>query len=384
VSIGQSLRRAGIRFVCGVPDSLMREILDDIEREFTPNSFLVACNEGSAIGLAMGHHLATGELPLVFLQNSGLGNAINPLVSLVDSLVYSVPLMLLIGWRAEIDDCGGQSDDEPQHLRQGLITLKQLELLNIPYFVLESSSDEEEVFQLASRRAVDSQSAVAIVVRKRAQAGSRRMQLNDDLSLPTREELVKEIGRASYDPQNGVAFPVIATTGMVSRELLEFRHKSKSEEPTQDFLTVGGMGHAISIASMVARNLHPKKVICIDGDGAALMHMGALLVAAKQGNLIHIVLDNGVHDSVGGQKTGSRSLDWSALAKTFRYVNVSTTYSSESLGFALREAMTTDGSTLIHAWCSPGHRPDLGRPKNHPQENKQSFMNFLSSLKVQN
>jgi phosphonopyruvate decarboxylase len=376
-TFGSAAKDAGIDFVCGVPDSLLKHPIAQLRTVFSKDSFFIAANEGSAIGLAIGHHLSGGYLPLVFLQNSGLGNAFNPLVSLAHPEVYGCPLILLIGWRGEVDESGEQRLDEPQHIRQGQVTLDMLGLLEIPYLILDNKSDVPALLRESAKLALERSSPVALVVRASSMTRDQGVGEVTNSKLLSREEMIQVVADfSSMAP--GEVIPVVSTTGMSSRELYEIRNRSKSQSKRgRDFLTVGGMGHAISIATAISLRLNPKKVICLDGDGALLMHAGSLLLSAQQSNLIHVLLDNGVHDSVGGEETGFLNVDSQALAKAFGYKNYSGVSSKEELLGALSAALTCAGSYFIHVQCAPGHRNNLGRPSESPIQSKIMFMEAL-------
>lgn len=380
-SFGEVVRASGVGAAFGVPDSLMKQALFALEMEFGDREFTIAANEGAAVGLAIGHHLATGQVPLVFMQNSGLGNALNPLISLADSLVYSIPMILLVGWRGELLGLGHQKADEPQHIKQGQITIGQLELLGVTSFVLASGSDLGQVFDQAMREARDASAPVAIIVRSGALLNSGGQRKFVDSRYTTREEIIGIVAEATGPRGALFRFPVIATTGMASRELYEHRRRGDGIGSEQDFLTVGGMGHAISIAAAVAKAISPSKVVCLDGDGSVLMHMGALLHSAQQANLIHVVLDNGVHDSVGGQPTGFRDIDVQGLSRSLGYHRYIRVENPDEMAAALMKIRALSGSVLIHAMCEPGHRSDLGRPELTPLESKKRFMEFLTKFR---
>ena len=381
-SIGSAVRDLGISLVCGVPDSLMKAVIADLEATFSPRDFIIAANEGAAIGLAVGHYLATQSPALVFMQNSGLGNAINPLASLADPLVYSIPMVLLVGWRGEVLPSGEQRLDEPQHRRQGAITLNQLDLLGIPYFIVDSQVEPKTIIEQALQAARSGQRPVAVVMRADHLGNAASGMSSRITSLPTREEMIGAVADFSADASRTHPLPVVATTGTASRELLESRSAYGQDYCQQDFLTVGGMGHAISIATALAKNLAPLQVVCLDGDGAMLMHAGALLQSAQQTNLIHIVLDNGVHDSVGAQPTDSHLLNWTQFAKGYGYVHFSEVSTPEELSSALKRMATTTGSSLIRALCRPGHRTNLARPAASPVRNKEQFSRFLATVRA--
>jgi phosphonopyruvate decarboxylase len=366
----KAIKDAGVIFATGVPDSLLGGVVDSISSQFGENH-LVAANEGGAIGLAIGHYLSSGLPTLVYMQNSGLGNAINPLVSLADPLIYGVPMLLLVGWRGEVYDNGTQIQDEPQHIQQGRITLNQLKLLGIPHFIVSKDISANDVVGEALELTVKSGCPVAIVVRKGSFSSSRTKEDSQDSSLLSREQAVDTIIRSIP-----TSIPVISTTGMISRELFELR-RGGGMGHALDFLTVGGMGHAISIAVGVAINRQDKKVLCLDGDGALLMHMGGLSISATRKNLIHVVLNNRSHDSVGGQPTCATHLNLKSIAKECGYDLVIGASSISELNQAIETALANNFSVFIEVDCKKGARQNLGRPTVSPSENKICFMNAI-------
>lgn len=369
----EALAKQGVGFFTGVPDSLLKSFCASITDHIDCNQHVIAVNEGAAIGLAAGYHLASGKIPLVYMQNSGLGNATNPLLSLADAAVYCIPMILVIGWRGERG-----IPDEPQHIKQGAVTSVLLEDMGIPYAILSSEKDEAtEQIARAFRCITESDAPFALVVRKGVFA-PYTVQTNDAAGALeaelSREEAIEEVIRAA--PQSGV---FVSTTGMASRELYELREKH-GQSRAQDFLTVGSMGHASSIALGIALQKPELPVTCLDGDGAVLMHMGALATIGvkKPRNLLHIVLNNGAHDSVGGQPTIALDIDLPAIARACGYVNV---YSART-GAELRAALEAkhDALTFIEVRVRKGARKDLGRPRSTPLENKVELMNYIRSF----
>jgi len=367
-----ALEKLNIRFVTGVPDSLLKNVCGCINSRLPSDRHIIATNEGSAVGLAIGHYLATGCPAFVYMQNSGLCNVINPVTSLADPKVFGVPMVLMIGWRGEILEEGKQLRDEPQHVKQGEITVSQLEILDIPYRIIDSSTKMivqilDELIQLAKLRS----GPVAIVIRKNTFAPFKIEPLRQDASLPTREEAIRAV--LEIIPEDS---PVISTTGMASREVFELR-KARQQGHHRDFLTVGGLGHASQIAAGIAMAQPQRCVICIDGDGSVLMHTGALAISADCDNLIHILINNEAHDSVGGQPTKGRELNFSEIARQLGYRNVNRVFKIYDLQLRLKEALTYRQSTLIEVKCKRGSRRDLGRPDRTPLQNKNDFMEFL-------
>ena len=367
-----ALTSAGIDFITGVPDSLLKEICAQITDSFPVEKHIIATNEGSSIALAIGYYLATTRPALVYMQNSGLGNSVNPLSSLADPAVYAIPLVMLIGWRGEISDDGSQLKDEPQHKKQGECTLDQLRILGIPYEIVDGfSADIGEILKKAVSDAIERQGPVAIVVRKGTFDSYARKQPSLSNYTLLRERIIEVV--AEVIPANS---PVVCTTGVASRELFEIRKRNKQGHG-KDFLTVGGMGHASSIAAGISNAMPDSKVVCIDGDGATLMHMGALAIAADCDNLVHILINNAAHDSVGGQPTKGDSIRFDKLAKLLGYKHSVEVDNEDDLRDVLLRYQNMTGSSLIAVRCMAGFRAALGRPDRTPIENKNEFMEFL-------
>lgn len=366
------LEKAGIRFVSGVPDSLLKELCACITSVFGPEQHVIATNEGSAVGLAIGHHLATGRPALVYMQNSGLGNIVNPLTSLADPQVYAVPMVLMIGWRGELRDDQTQLADEPQHVKQGQITLSLLNTLGIPFRIIDGDTAAiDVVLQQAASQALARSGPVALVVRKNTFGCFELTTAAQPVLELSREESIRLI--LAVLPCDAI---VVSTTGMASRELFELR-KNAATGHQRDFLTVGGMGHASQIAAGIALSRPDRTVVCIDGDGAVLMHAGALAVSADCPNLLHVVLNNAAHDSVGGQPTKGNVLQFDAIARAFGYRHADCAMSGTELREKLTRMLDLDGSALLEVRCKRGARADLGRPHRSPIQNKTDFMTFL-------
>jgi phosphonopyruvate decarboxylase len=357
------MQRQGISYFAGVPDSLLAPFCAEVQG-LPADQHVIAVNEGAAIGLAIGHHLGTGRVPLVYMQNSGLGNAVNPLMSLADPDVYGIPLVLLIGWRGAPGE-----PDEPQHAKQGRITLSLLAALEIPVLVLErDSSDAAGIVARALAAAKQSSGPSAIVVRRGALAGQPAALVPS--AFPLRRAAAIAAITASLVP--GTA--VIATTGMIGRELFDLRARSGGDHAS-DFLCVGGMGHASQVALGLAASRPGARVLCLDGDGAALMHLGGLATIATSGaNLLHVVLNNGMHGSVGGQPTVALRVDLPGVARALGYARVFRADTADQLAEALGLAATIRGPVFLEVRIAPGESPDLGRPTLSPQEAKRLFM----------
>lgn len=367
------LKENGTGFFTGVPDSLLKSFCAYITANVEGKNHIIAANEGCAVGLAAGYYFATGRVPLVYMQNSGLGNTVNPLLSLADKEVYSVPILLVIGWRGEPG-----VHDEPQHIKQGRVTCSLLDAMEIPYCILSDKETEAKVqLEKAYSHIKASSSPYAIIVRKGI-FDSYKLKTNE--TVPTemsREEVIEKI---ILNAPSNVCF--VSTTGMASRELYELRDKH-GQGHAKDFLTVGSMGHASQIALSIALSKPARKIFCIDGDGAAIMHLGGLTTIGTQKpkNMVHIVLNNGAHDSVGGQPTVGRKINLCAVAQACGYDKVVPVKTLEELQSRLKDLCTNSGSVFIEVLVSKGARPDLGRPKSSPIENKRAFMEFLEEKK---
>lgn len=367
---------AGIRFYTGVPDSQLKGLCDALFDKYGASGaeHIVAANEGNAIGLCAGHYLATGHPALCYMQNSGLGNAVNPLASLMDEAVYGLPCLLVIGWRGEPG-----VHDEPQHVKQGAVTLEQLELLGIPYWVLDKDMDGEvfrRMFDRALAVLADGRSA-AIVVRKGALSCAAKPDYANGRAM-TRETAAEIILAAGEEKD-----VFVSTTGKLSREVFELR-EARNQGHQQDFLTVGSMGHAGMIALGIALAQPDRRVWCLDGDGAALMHLGALHVLGQRQpkNLIHVVINNGAHETVGGMPVCEGGLDVSAAARAAKYPCVLRAEDPASLAEGLAQAKACGSLCLVEVLCANGARANLGRPTTTPRENRDALMAFLQEDKA--
>lgn len=365
------LKAHGVNFFVGVPDSLMKGLNYHISNSCSTHEHIITSNEGSAVAHAIGHFAASQNLSAIYMQNSGLGNAYNPLISLADPAIYSVPMILLIGWRGEITNDGAQLKDEPQHRKQGQITLATLETMGIPFDIIHGdSSDWKQKIHGLIATAKSELRPVAAVFRKNT-FDSVSLVSSEPKNSPVlgREEAIEYV--IDNSQPNDI---FIASTGMIGRELFEIRKRRKQTHET-DFLTVGGMGHASQIACSIAAEIPEKRVICLDGDGALLMHTGGLIESARQSNLLHIVLNNGAHDSVGGQPTAAFNINLQKIADGFGYSDVKKAATVTEVIKALSN--TSVGSTFLEIQCKRGNRNDLGRPDRLPRQNLNEFMQFL-------
>jgi len=364
----ERLAARGLDFFAGVPDSLLKDLCAYVTENCPARDHVIAANEGGAVGLAAGYHLATGRAGVVYMQNSGTGNAINPLLSLADPEVYSIPMLVVIGWRGEPG-----VHDEPQHVKQGRVQRALIAALEYPCEVM--AEDQAEALAQVDRllEAMREKSSPAVLLVRKGAFAPYSMKAAAAPGYPmTREEAIKEIIGAM-----GEADRVVSTTGMASREIYELR-EAAGQGHGKDFLTVGSMGHAVMIAAGLAA-FRDGPVWCIDGDGAAIMHLGSMGIAARRApsSFRHVVINNGAHDSVGGQPTIGYSLPFPAIAKELGYKAALVAEDRAGLAAALAELARTEGPAFLEVRVRGGARKDLGRPKTSPVENKAAFMGGL-------
>lgn len=366
------LNDQGIDFYTGVPDSLLKDFCAFITDHIPSEKHVIASNEGNAVALAIGWYLGTGRIPLVYMQNSGIGNAINPIASLADNEVYGFPMLLLIGWRGEPG-----KKDEPQHIKQGRIMIALLDSLELPWFLLTSENkDADSLVKNACTIAKKRNTPVVLLV----QSGCfEHYKLKGELI--TNYEMNREQAIQRIISQLCTDDLVVSTTGKTSRELFEFR-VSHNQGHDQDFLTVGGMGHTSSISMGLARAQINRKIICLDGDGSVLMHMGSLAIIGQSGvkNILHIVINNGAHDSVGGQPTVGFGIDLAGIAHSCGYKFVRSVKDADALDKAMSELLCCEGPSLLEVKANKGARIELGRPTSTPKENKEALMHYIGII----
>ncbi len=359
----------GVDFFTGVPDSLLKEFCLCIDDRIPSDKHIIAANEGNAVALAAGNYLASKSLPLVYMQNSGLGNAINPLLSLCDPDVYSIPMLVMIGWRGEPG-----VKDEPQHVKQGKIQLELLETMDIPF---ETISKDDEQFASKISNAVEiakseSRPFVLLIKKGTFEKYGKEIQKVEDQRMVREEALA--IVLENLD-ENAI---VVSTTGKTSREIFEIREKN-GQSHQQDFLTVGSMGHCSSIALGIALAKPHREVVCIDGDGAMLMHLGSLtsIASLNPKNFRHVLMNNEVHESVGGQDTAAKNVNLSAIVEAVGSSKMFMAETTAELKTNINNFMQGDGPSFLEVKIRPGSRADLGRPTIKPVHNKDNFMSFL-------
>ena len=360
------LKKISIDFFCGVPDSQLAPFCDYIEENCNNT---IAANEGNAVAIASGYYLTTSNFPVVYLQNSGLGNIVNPVTSLTHSKVYSIPIVYVVGWRGQPG-----VHDEPQHKKQGEITLDLLKLLDIDYVVINSDSTFDDLvntFEKEFLPKLKKGCSVAIVVSKGAFEEYKIIKSNNNIL--TREEAIQTVTSFLSDDDM-----IVSTTGKSSRELFEYR-ENNNQGHGNDFLTVGSMGHSSSIALGIALNNQNKKIFCFDGDGAILMHMGSLgLIGSKKPqNFYHIMFNNSAHESVGGLPTIMSNIKIRELVISCGYNEVFNASTIGELNDVLPNFIQSKGPVFLNIDVDISSRSDLGRPTTTPIDNKNDFMKKL-------
>ena len=369
----EKLRENGIDCFAGVPDSLLKSICAYITDHCDAEHNIIAANEGAAVGIAAGHYLATGQPACVYMQNSGEGNIINPLASLTDPEVYNIPVLLLIGWRGRPG-----VHDEPQHIKQGKVTTGLLNTMGINFDVLSKEEDKAEKQIVKAIDALGRKEVYALVIEMDTFENYKLVNNQSPINLNlSREEAIQTVAAAL-----GEKDCIVSTTGMISRELFEYR-TAMNQGHKRDFLTVGSMGHASQIALGIAMAKPDRKVWCFDGDGAAIMHMGSMAIVASKApkNYVHVVFNNGAHDSVGGQPTVGLKIDLPSVAKAVGYKEAVSVSSKEELekllNYSFLHHISFDGPILIEIRVKKGNRKNLGRPTTTPIQNKEALMEFL-------
>jgi phosphonopyruvate decarboxylase len=367
------LEKKHIHFFTGVPDSTLKDFSFYLEDHTTKKNHVIAANEGNAIGIASGYFLATGQIPLVYMQNSGFGNSINPITSLADKTVFSIPMLILMGWRGEPNQ-----KDAVQHQKDGQIQLDILESLHLSYNILDSKTSlENDIEEAISSLKINSAPHVLLVRRGTFEKYTPQ---NSSLimdNIMSREASILEIVRSLNSDDI-----VISTTGKASREIYEIR-KKLNHNSENDFRVIGSMGHASSIALGINLQISDRKVYCLDGDGSLIMHMGAMSTISKYSNtnFRHILLNNFSHDSVGGQASSSDVINFSNLSKSLSYSNYFKITDKAQFSSTFPDFQNMEGPSFLEIVVSKGSRVDLGRPDSSPKENKEQFMKFLHESK---
>tara|TARA_B100000989_G_C19528294_1_gene468154 strand:+ start:2420 stop:3544 length:1125 start_codon:yes stop_codon:yes gene_type:complete len=363
------LKDINIDFYAGVPDSLLKNFCNYVDDNSDSHKHLIAANEGNAISIAAGYHLTSGKVGAVYLQNSGLGNCVNPLLSLTHEEVYSIPIFMIIGWRGEPG-----VKDEPQHIKQGQATIKQLEMMDVDYLILDKDSNLSDVLKEAMK-SLKFKRPFALLVKRDTFLPYEKTKNKVLASRLSRERAIREIIRLSSKKDL-----VFCTTGKASRELYEIRVSLGGN--MRDFLTVGSMGHTSSIALGAALGRKDLRVVCIDGDGAMLMHMGGIAIIGDHApnKYIHVVLNNSAHESVGGQETVAGNMDLKKLSESCQYSYYGRADDIDSLKSEWKKLEKYKGPVMLEILISTEVRNNLGRPKSSAKSNKEAFMNFVKGI----
>lgn len=365
----EKLQREGIEFYAGVPDSLLKNVCAYITDHLDSRHNIIAANEGGAVALAAGYYLATGKVGCVYMQNSGEGNIINPLASLTDKEVYNIPVLLLIGWRGRPG-----VHDEPQHVKQGKVTTGLLNVMGVNYEVLSKEEDKAAKQIEKAAKALANKEVFALVIEKDTFEDYNLQNVEVNNLTMSREEAIQTVAAALCENDC-----IVSTTGMISRELFEYR-TALNQGHARDFLTVGSMGHASQIALGIALAQPERRVWCFDGDGAAIMHMGSMAIVANKApkNYVHVVFNNGAHDSVGGQPTVGLKIDLPVVARAVGYKASFSVDSKAELESVLAKVNEFEGLVFLEIKVKKGNRKDLGRPTTTPIQNKKDLMCFLN------
>ena len=363
----EELHKMEIDTIAGVPDSTLKQLCDAIQLDNGKMfKHYVTANEGAAVGLATGVYLATGRPACIYMQNSGEGNIINPLASIANDEVYGIPMLFLIGWRGEPG-----VKDEPQHVYQGKVTCELLEVMNVSYRVIDKDTtlDELRKYLNEASECFLQHKQFAIVIKKGTFESEASYNWENGYTL-IREQALRTILEEMYDDAY-----FVSTTGKISRELYEQSNQLYGNHD-RIFMTVGGMGHASMIAFGVAQADNNRRIVCVDGDGAVMMHMGALAFIADQApdNLVHIVINNAAHESVGSMPTGFSGHTYANIAKECGYKNVYTVETEQQLRELLNKVKDIKELTLIEVKVALDARKDLGRPLETAAENREHFM----------
>jgi len=357
------LINSNIDFFAGVPDSLLANLCACIKENSSCFNNVITANEGNAVAMCAGYYLSTGKIGLVYMQNSGEGNTINPLLSLVDEDVYSIPMLLVIGWRGEPG-----KHDEPQHVKQGKVTLSLLDAIGMKYSIL--SDNYQDDLEKAISYMEKNKKPYALIIQKGIFSGYKTEKEKSEYQL-TREDALKSIINCLNEEDI-----IVSTTGKTSREIFEIREQNHQGH-SNDFLTVGSMGHTASIAYGISLGSN-KEIYCIDGDGSFIMHMGSLAVIGSKltKNFKYIINVNNAHESVGGQPTCAKNLDIVKILMACGFKKVITAKTEKEITLAMKELKENSKVALV-LYTKQGSREDLGRPTTTPIENKEALMKNL-------
>lgn len=366
------LKKYDIDFFSGVPDSLLSDFSAYLLDNISNKNHVIAANEGNAVAIGAGNYLATGNIPVIYMQNSGIGNIVNPVVSLINQKIYNIPMLFLIGWRGQPN-----IHDEPQHIKQGEITEELLNNIDIKTCILPKETENlQKAIDIALNYILETNNPYAFIIEKNTFETYKSQKIQNNNLKMTREEAIETV--VSNISENDI---VVSTTGKISRELFEIRERLKQSHK-KDFLTVGSMGHASSIAFGIANANNEQIVYCFDGDGAAIMHMGSMSIIGQSGlkNIKHILFNNGCHESVGGQPTVGFSISFVDIAKACGYKEVYSCNDKKMLNTILERIKKSNNSVFLEINVNKLSRKYLGRPTTTPIQNKKMFMESISKI----
>lgn len=368
--VKQCLIDQGVEFITGVPDTLLNDFCLMVSSQWPKSNHVIAANEGNSVGLAVGYHLSTGSIPLIYMQNSGIGNTVNPLISLAHESVYSIPMVILAGWRGEPN-----RKDHPQHTKQGELTPVLFDDMDIPYRVLEDNTDQVvESFKWAIETARAKNAPVALIAVKNVLERGEKDDFLTNPNQPSREDAISSLIDAF--PENTI---FVASTGRATRELYEIRNL-KGMSHQNDFLNVGAMGHTSSIAQGIAAGNKERLIVCLDGDASAIMHLGALTTSSIMdlSNFVHVVLNNGAHESVGGQPSAGNKIDLNSIAKNCGYETAPRAVENlHEIPNVVKALVPNTRPVFIEVKIRKGMRRDLPPLVIEPSKQKNLLMNEL-------
>ena len=349
----KTLKKNKISFFTGVPDSVLKNLSSHID-SYSDSFHKIAVNEGSAIGIGIGYYLSTKKIPCIYLQNSGLGNAINPIISVAHQKVYSIPLLLLIGWRGSPG-----LKDEPQHMVNGKITPKLLKLLNIESCNLEKHQDLKKLNNLIKKSYKQKKIVACLIKNKVLKFKKQKILKIQNNFFTSREKFIIHLLRSIKEKTK-----IVSTTGHISRELMKIRSEKKLKKG-RDFYMVGGMGHSNSVSLGMCLQ-SKKQIICLDGDGSLLMHLGSMFTSgfSNKNNFKHILLNNNVHESVGGQATGAELVKFEQLSKSLGYKSYFRISRNSEIITVLKKFLKYNKSSFLEVLIKSNMPQDLPRPKN--------------------
>lgn len=360
----EQIKKMGIDTIAGVPDSTLKVLCDYLNFGEEFNHYTTV-DEGAALSLVAGTYLATGIPGCVYMQNSGIGNIVNPLTSMVNEKVYKIPMLFVIGWRGVPGE-----KDEPQHKFMGEITTKILDVLSVEYAVIDNKTSENEYYDVIkkAKKKLDEEQQFAIIIKPGTFEVAKFLDYTNNHVIEREEAIGKIFDNTEKEDI------LVSTTGKISRELYEYSEKERGNH-NNIFMCVGGMGYASMIGYGIAAKKEKKKVYCLDGDGAMLMHMGnaAFIGNNPLKNYVHICINNSAHESVGGMPTAGKQTDFIEIANASGYKYVKLIENKEDLDKELKELKNIEGPVFLEIKVSIGSRSDLGRPKESAIQNKIIF-----------